>query len=375
MVVGTKNPNVIDELVHLARVALLDDRKQTQSFIRRLSRTLRTQEPDVASVLQELLTSAGAGTKGSDMTRSAGSPLVPVDHESRFDLLRIEQPPLEANAPLLSPALARTIEQILAERERVEELLDADLEPSRTILFTGPPGVGKTLTAHWIAYRLRKPLFILDLASVMSSLLGRTGANLRAVLEYAKEQDGVLLLDEFDAVAKRRNDDTEVGELKRLVTVLLQEIDLWPSDRLLIAATNHGELLDPAIWRRFDVVADFPLPTKADLLDVIDQEIGQYVDHGYAAALAAVSSGRSYSDVVRSVRGARRNALLSGEPLQAKIVQLVENSISSLSKTEVKAVARELAQAGLSQRQVSEITGLSRDTIRRSQSSEEALDG
>ena len=372
---GMKEPNVWQELVHLARVALLDDRKQTQAFVRRLSRSLRSLEPGVAEALQELLTPAGAVTKAADSTRGAGSQLVPVDHESRFDLLRIEYPPLQASAPLLSPALAGTIEQILVERERMAELLDANLEPSRTILFTGPPGVGKTLTAHWIAYRLGKPLFTLDLASVMSSLLGRTGANLRAVLDYAKEQDGVLLLDEFDAVAKRRNDDTEIGELKRLVTVLLQEIDLWPSDRLLIAATNHGDLLDPAIWRRFDVVADFPLPTKDSLRDVLDQELGPHVQQGYVAALAAVSSGQSYSDVVRLVRGARRNALLSGETLQGKIVAIVESSIGSLPKAQVKAVARDLALAGLSQRQISDITGLSRDTIRRAQSSDEDVDG
>src|SRR5665213_3572636 len=123
-----------------------------------------------------------------------------------------------------------------------------------------PPGVGKTLAARWIARELHRPLLTLDLSAVMSSFLGRTGANVRHVLDYAKGVDCVLLLDELDSIAKRRDDASDVGELKRLVTVLLQEIDDWPSTGLLIAATNHSDLLDPAVWRRFEMRVNFPMP-------------------------------------------------------------------------------------------------------------------
>ena len=99
------------------------------------------------------------------------------------------------------------------------------MDPTRSALFTGPPGVGKTLAAKWMARELGQPLAILDLSAVMSSFLGRTGSNVRAVLDFARDRRCILLLDEFDAVAKRRDDTSEIGELKRLVTVLLQEID------------------------------------------------------------------------------------------------------------------------------------------------------
>src|SRR5262249_30290083 len=154
------------------------------------------------------------------------------------------------HSPVLTAKLRGALDLVIAERSHLAALAKSDLKPTTTLLFTGPPGVGKTLSARWLAHSLQKPLLTLDLASVISSFLGRTGANLRYVLDYAKQVDSVLLLDEFDAIAKRRGDDTELGELKRLVTVLLQEIDVWPRDRILIAATNHGELLDRAVWRR-----------------------------------------------------------------------------------------------------------------------------
>ena len=128
------------------------------------------------------------------------------------------------------------------------------LSPTRSAIFVGPPGVGKTLTARWLASQLGVPLYVLDLTAVMSSLLGRSGTNLRAALDFAKRSPCVLLLDEIDAIAKRRSDDTDIGELKRLVTVILQEVDEWPATGLLLAATNHAELIDPALWRRFDLV-------------------------------------------------------------------------------------------------------------------------
>ena len=166
--------------------------------------------------------------------------------------------------------------QLLDERGAEDKLASLGLAPTRSLLLTGAPGVGKTLTARWIARELNRPLLLLDLSAVMSSFLGRTGNNLRYVLDYAKSVPCVLLLDELDALAKRRDDTIEVGELKRLVTVLLQELDDWPPTGLLVAATNHPDLLDPAIWRRFDLTIEIPLPQDELIEKAIVAQLGRF---------------------------------------------------------------------------------------------------
>lgn len=365
---------LVEDLVQLARLSLKGDQRQVEAYVRRLGRSLMKDYSEAATSLTELAGAGGVMRKADAADRGGASRLVPVDQESRLELLTIENAPHAVPPPVLDPFVSDQVEQVIRERKRITELLDAGLEPSRTILFTGAPGVGKTFTAHWVAERLNKPLFTLNLASVMSSLLGKTGSNLRSVLEYAKANDCVLLLDEFDAVAKRRNDESEVGELKRLVTVILQEIDRWPSNRLLIAATNHGELLDPAVWRRFDAVVNFPMPNTQILRNLLNSELLGEVSDPLIRALSIVLAGKSFSDVSRAIRGARRQSILTDKALADLLVGIITTEMAGLSKSELKAAGIELEAAGVPQRLVSEITGLSRDTLRRARTTE-GIDG
>ena len=355
-----------DELVHFARVAIQGDEKQTGAFIRRLVRKLNVIAPERAAELKIVAETAPRSSQAS-VARKAPPPSVPVDGETRLSLLQLFEPKGDVSQPILPDALRDLLKRLIAERTKVAELQKFGMEPTKSVLLVGPPGVGKTITAHWIATSLKKPLYTLNLASVMSSYLGRTGANIRNVLSFFQHNDGVLFLDEFDAVAKKRSDDSDIGELRRLVTVILQEIDNWPSDRLLIAATNHGDLLDPAIWRRFDSVIKFPLPNEDLLYKKAQQILPTGTDDALIRALAVVMSGRSFSDLENEVRKIVRQAVITNQHISDVALSYLNECLGSLKKDELKSVALNLLDSGMSQRQVSDFTGLARDTIRSAQ--------
>jgi SpoVK/Ycf46/Vps4 family AAA+-type ATPase len=353
-----------DELVQLARLALVGRSQDVQQYLRRLIRHHRDDNPTLAEGLTELV--RGLPTRQTPLRGAAASP-VPVDLDSRLQLVRHEHPVALEFEPIWSATVRDALAQVVAERAQERQLHAAGLTPSRSVLLTGAPGVGKTLAARWIARELKRPLLTLDLSAVMSSFLGRTGANLRYVLDYAKSVDCVLLLDELDSVAKRRDDATEVGELKRLVTVLLQEVDDWPASGLLVAATNHPDLLDPAVWRRFDVHVAFSMPTDEQVRDAIDLFLG--TDESKAGAwrnaLAVTLRGLSFNDIEREVMQARRDSVIRQQPLEQRLTSLVQSRVDPMPRKDRGRLALWLTEAGLSQRHVHELTGVSRDTIRK----------
>ncbi len=352
------------DLVQLARLALAGRPQDVQTYVTRMSRKYQKLVPDLGEQLRDLL--KAAPTRKSPL-RSATMATIPLDRDSKLDLLRIESAGLLEHEPIWQEHIDESLRQIVLEHQQADALHGRGLGPTRTAIFTGPPGVGKTLAAHWLARELGRPLLTLDLSAVMSSYLGRTGSNVRHVLDYAKGLPCVLLLDELDAIAKRRDDDQELGELKRLVTVLLQEVDDWPEGGLLVAASNHQELLDPAVWRRFEVQIEFGLPSR----DAIEQSLRLFVDDPLAlddtwsAALAEVLAGQSYSDVERQIKLLRRQAVLKKCELRDLFPDLIRQHIENRPKASKKEIAARLGEAGLSQRAVNELTGISRDTLRK----------
>lgn len=346
----------------MARIGLSGRTQDVQSLIHRISKRYRTASPELSTALTDLLRQAP--TRSSPLRR-ASEVALPVDVDSRFQLLRVEEPPFLDHEPVFASDVQSALDALVAERREEIVLREAGLEPVRSAIFTGPPGVGKTLAARWVARALGRPLLILDLSAVMSSYLGRTGSNLRHVLDYAKSIDCVLLLDELDAIAKRRDDRGEIGELKRLVTVLLQQLDDWPASGLLIAATNHADLLDPAIWRRFELAVEFPLPTPASAARFIAVELDGLSEksEAWADILASALAGQSFSDIDRNLKAARRAAALQRTPVDEQLLGLLQ--LDSLSKDQRIAFATSLVDQGFStQRQAAELTGVSRDTIR-----------
>lgn len=349
-------------MYHMARLALAGRRQDVQMFIRRVARQLQEEKPEITKKLNELL--AESPTRETPL-RSDELATAPIDRDSRLQLVRQELPVVLETDPIWNEEIYLKLSQIVAERAQEHLLVAEGLVPTKSILFTGPPGVGKTLAARWLAKELKRPLLTLDLAAVMSSFLGRTGANVRYVLDYAKSVESVLLLDELDSIAKRRDDSGDVGELKRLVTVLLQEIDDWPSSGLLVAATNHPDLLDPAVWRRFDMVVSFPMPSQDQTTSLITRLLSsKNIESNQIEILAVAHHGESFSEVERDVLRVMREAIVSKEPLEGRLLQMVRDKTKDLPVTQRKQIASKLRGMGHSMREVSDWTGVHRNTIK-----------
>lgn len=169
------------------------------------------------------------------------------------------------NQMVLHSRIVKQTDEIVEEHMRADLLRSYSVEPRNKLLLVGPPGTGKTTYAMALAERLMLPLYLVRYDALVGSYLGETATRLSKMMDYAKTHPCVLFFDEFDTIGKERGDSQDVGEVKRVVSSLLMQIDALPSYSIAIGATNHPELLDRAVWRRFQVKIDFPNPSKEDL--------------------------------------------------------------------------------------------------------------
>lgn len=225
---------------------------------------------------------------------------------------------------LVLPQLVRDeCRHVIEEHQRGELLRSYGLAPRHRLLLVGPPGNGKTSVAHGLAHDLMVPLLVVRYEGLIGSYLGETASRLRKVFDYARQRACVLFLDEFDTVGKERGDIHETGEIKRVVSTLLLQMDQLPAHVVIVTATNHAELLDRAVWRRFEVRLQLPLPRVNEASEFLKRLFaGFQLASGFdAQTLARQLKGATYSEIEDIFRDISRRAVLeSPEPNIPKIV-------------------------------------------------------
>jgi AAA+ superfamily predicted ATPase len=240
---------------------------------------------------------------------------LPIDHERGLPLISLKEPTRGLEDIVFSAENQQIVEEILEQHHRADVLKNYGMRPTDRILFCGPPGCGKTLSAEVLARELSYPLALIRLDSVVSSYLGETAANLRKIFDFINARPMVVLFDEFDAIGKERADATEHGELKRVVNAVLQMFDAYQGKSLIVAATNHESMLDSAIWRRFEDVLVFNLPNHEELVRLLTMKL-RGVRREFETDSPDVISlfqDMSHADVERVLRRAIKEMILKGQ--------------------------------------------------------------
>jgi SpoVK/Ycf46/Vps4 family AAA+-type ATPase len=263
-----------------------------------------------AQELRELVDRAKAAV-GASRTPPSQPLAVAQPRGELAGLLTFSYPKARLSDMALSKSLAGRLERVLLEQRQRERIRQHGLLPIRKLLLIGPPGTGKTMTASALAGELGIPLFTIQLHALITKFMGETAAKLRLVFDAIHATRGVYLFDEFDALGGQRGSGHDVGEIRRVLNSFLQFLEHDASDSLLVGATNHVEILDRALFRRFDAVLEYA-PPSTDIAIRIMQNRLSLLDATAIdwKAAATAADGLSHSEIVHACEHAAKNALL-----------------------------------------------------------------
>ena len=268
----------------------------------------------LAEELREMIDAARAR-----VSQDASGKLVAIGRAVRprtelTNLLSVSHPSSRLGDMVLDEAASNQLRRVLKEQLQLARIKEHGLSPRRKLLLVGPPGTGKTLTASALAGELGIPLFLVGLDSLITKFMGETSSKLRQVFDAAADIRGVYFFDEFDAIGSQRGLANDVGEIRRVLNSFLQMIEQDTSNSLIIAATNHAEILDYALFRRFDDVIEYHLPSPAQATDLIRSRLGRFAPRPFRKdALLRQSEGLSHAEICRAVDAAIKHAILHNQ--------------------------------------------------------------
>ena len=307
------------EIGKIVEGSLKHDQTKVINYTKQLIEKLKTDgEHRAAEKFSKILSTQSVSALSTTGYRN--DMLVPVDTESRSALADVIYPSENNTAVILSNRNLEDLQSFILSYKNADKLNAVGIGVSNTLLLYGPPGCGKTQCAYYIAKELQLPLVIARLDSLISSYLGTTAKNIRTLFDFSQKVPCVLFLDEFDAIAKARDDSNELGELKRVVNSLLQNVDSMSRDSLLLAATNHDALLDSAVWRRFEYKLEIERPDTEAIIKMIDlftknsSGLNEKDKKDFAVALSGLTGANIEEILVKALR----NAIIKGNVVSKK---------------------------------------------------------
>lgn len=263
----------------------------------------------LAHELRELIDKAKAGLPAA---KGIGGPtLIVRPRRELADLLSVAYPKARFSHMTLAPRVLDRLRRILEEQRNFDKLQSYGLNPRRKLLFTGPPGCGKTMSASAIAGELGIPQFVVRLDGLITKYMGETISKLRLIFDAMQNTRAVYLFDEFDSIGSQRGFVNDVGEIKRVLNSFLMYIEQDASNSIIIAATNHPQHLDYALFRRFDELLEFELPSKELIEDTLRNKLSSFDQlHVDFTELSEKAQGLSFADITMACEEAIKEAVI-----------------------------------------------------------------
>ncbi len=287
-----------------------DDERFFATALQLAAHEARQGHGKLATELRDLIDEAKS--KSSAVERKIAPVPIAQPKGELAGLLAVGYPDLRFSELVLPESIASRLQRVLLEQRQQQDLRSHGLRPRRKLLLIGPPGAGKTMTAASLAGELRLPLFTIVLDGLITKFMGDTAGKLRLVFDAMNSTRGVYFFDEFDAIGAKRAERNDVGEIRRVLNSFLQFLEQDDSQGLIIAATNHPELLDTALFRRFDDVIEYALPDADQIARILKTRLAAFDTKGLVwEAAAAEAVGLSPAEVVRAAENAAKSVVLS----------------------------------------------------------------
>jgi len=289
-----------------------DEDRFFSSAIQIAASEARQGHTNIAQELKFLIEEARKNRSHQIFDRNKTVHMMPQKRELA-ELIEIFQPQLTLKDMVLSPEIHHTLARVIDEQRKIEILRQHNLSPQRKLLLMGPPGCGKTMTAEAIAGELGIPVFIVRLDGIMSKFMGESIVKLRLIFDAMPAQRAVYLFDEFDSIGSHRHIGQDVGEVKRVLNSFLINIEKDQSNSIIIAATNLPDALDKALFRRFDEIISYPLPTKEEIVEVLSDKLRHFTfdENPDYEQLAISADGLNFSDLVKACEEVIKDMILS----------------------------------------------------------------